>query len=229
MHSTIAIVEPQYLYALGLQQILRSLLPSVEVVRYDNVEECQHDINRTDGARPYFVHFFVADSLLANSATADFFRSLPQITIALSHSAMPIPKTFPVLNLAADEATVYQQLLHLHHGGHSGTQAARLRQANENIKGNRETQHGHISTNIPLSAREIDVLRLVAKGLLNKEIADRLCISQNTVITHRMHITEKLGIRSVSALTVYAVLNDIVSYEEIYSSSNEPREPYDPH
>ena len=58
-----------------------------------------------------------------------------------------------------------------------------------------------------LTQREIDVLKLVASGKINKEIADELQISINTVLTHRKNITAKLGIRSVSGLSVYAMMN----------------------
>ncbi|MFI3240174.1 MAG: helix-turn-helix transcriptional regulator [Bacteroidales bacterium] len=61
-----------------------------------------------------------------------------------------------------------------------------------------------------LSQREIDVLRLVAAGYLNKEIADELSISINTVLTHRKNITFKLGIRSVSGLSFYAMMNGYI-------------------
>ena len=66
-----------------------------------------------------------------------------------------------------------------------------------------------------LSDREIDVLKSVALGLSNKEVADHLCISINTVITHRKNITSKLGIKSISGLTVYALLNNIIQAEEV--------------
>ena len=49
-----------------------------------------------------------------------------------------------------------------------------------------------------LSGREIEVLRLISAGKINKEIADELCISVNTVITHRKNISSKLGIKSAS-------------------------------
>jgi DNA-binding CsgD family transcriptional regulator len=61
-----------------------------------------------------------------------------------------------------------------------------------------------------LSQREIDVLRLVALGYINKEIADRLSISLNTVLSHRKNITAKLGIRSASGLSFYALMNGII-------------------
>ncbi len=62
-----------------------------------------------------------------------------------------------------------------------------------------------------LSARETDVLKLVATGLTNKEIADRLHISINTVLTHRKNISAKLGIKSVSGLSVYAMMNGYIN------------------
>lgn len=61
-----------------------------------------------------------------------------------------------------------------------------------------------------LSSREIDVLRLIAAGKLNKEIADTLCISVNTVITHRKNLSSKLGIKSASGLSLYAMMNGII-------------------
>ncbi len=62
----------------------------------------------------------------------------------------------------------------------------------------------------PLTPRELDVLRLVTQGLLNKEIADRLEISLHTVISHRKNITAKLGIKTVSGLTIYALMHGLV-------------------
>ncbi len=64
-----------------------------------------------------------------------------------------------------------------------------------------------------LSIRETEVLKLVVAGLSNKEIAERLHISIHTVITHRKHISEKTGIRSVSGLTLFAVVRKIISPE----------------
>jgi regulator of cell morphogenesis and NO signaling len=62
-----------------------------------------------------------------------------------------------------------------------------------------------------LSAREREVLVLVARGMMNKEIADSLNISMHTVITHRKNITAKLGIKTIPGLTVYAILNGIIT------------------
>ena len=69
--------------------------------------------------------------------------------------------------------------------------------------------------NVELSNREVDVLVALAKGLTNKEISDQLFISVHTVITHRKNIIRKTGIKSVSGLTVYALLNNLVDESDI--------------
>jgi DNA-binding CsgD family transcriptional regulator len=66
-----------------------------------------------------------------------------------------------------------------------------------------------------ISDREKDVLRLVATGLTNKEIADKLFISTHTVITHRKNITKKLGIKTIAGLTMYALINRLIIPEDI--------------
>ncbi|MCD8044604.1 MAG: LuxR C-terminal-related transcriptional regulator [Tannerellaceae bacterium] len=66
-----------------------------------------------------------------------------------------------------------------------------------------------------LSIREKDVLHLIVKGSTNKEIADKLNISLNTVLTHRKNITTKLGIKTVSGLTYYAIMNGFLSTDDI--------------
>lgn len=61
-----------------------------------------------------------------------------------------------------------------------------------------------------LSIREKEILASVAKGMTNKEIAEAFSISVNTVMTHRRNISTKLGINSISGLTVYAVINKLI-------------------
>jgi DNA-binding CsgD family transcriptional regulator len=61
-----------------------------------------------------------------------------------------------------------------------------------------------------LSEREIGVLKEVALGKTNKEIAEALFISAHTVITHRKNITQKLGIKTVSGLTMYAIIHNLI-------------------
>ena len=66
-----------------------------------------------------------------------------------------------------------------------------------------------------LSDRENEILVSIVQGMTNQEIANRHFISIHTVITHRKNIIRKTGIKSVSGLTVYALLNNLITYEDI--------------
>ena len=66
-----------------------------------------------------------------------------------------------------------------------------------------------------LSDREKDVIICVVQGMTNKEIANHLCISTNTVITHRRNIARKLQIHSPAGLTIYAIVNNLVDISSV--------------
>ena len=66
-----------------------------------------------------------------------------------------------------------------------------------------------------LSDREKDVIVALVQGMSNKEIADHLCISTNTVITHRRNIARKLQIHSPAGLTIYAIVNGLVDISSV--------------
>jgi DNA-binding CsgD family transcriptional regulator len=70
--------------------------------------------------------------------------------------------------------------------------------------------HGHQEYH-QLTNREEEILRLIVKGHLNKEIAEKLHISHNTVLTHRKNIISKTGIKTVSGLTFYAIRKGLIS------------------
>ena len=72
-----------------------------------------------------------------------------------------------------------------------------------------------------LSSREIEVIREIINGNSNKEIAEKLFISTHTVITHRKNITHKLGIKSISGLTIYAILHGLVEIDQYKQKTQE--------
>jgi DNA-binding NarL/FixJ family response regulator len=74
---------------------------------------------------------------------------------------------------------------------------------------------------IDLTEREKTIVRLVSLGFTNKQIAGQLFLSAHTVITHRKNISSKLGIKSVSGLTVYAIVNNIITIEEVTSKPDQ--------
>jgi DNA-binding NarL/FixJ family response regulator len=77
-------------------------------------------------------------------------------------------------------------------------------------------EKGLKKTDNQLSDREKDIVVQIAKGLTNKEIANQLFLSVHTVITHRKNIGNKLGIKSASGLTVYAILNKLIDMKDLY-------------
>ena len=74
---------------------------------------------------------------------------------------------------------------------------------------------GGLQNSDALSDREKDVIVSLVQGMSNKEIADHLCISVNTVITHRRYIARKLQIHSAAGLTIYAIVNGLVDISSV--------------
>ena len=96
-----------------------------------------------------------------------------------------------------------------------------IEESQNNILNKLKTLIGNLATDnskseVPdeISKREVDILKNIALGLSNKEIADKLFISTHTVVTHRKNITRKLGIKTVPGLTIYAILNKIININD---------------
>jgi len=70
-----------------------------------------------------------------------------------------------------------------------------------------------------LSQREKEIIVCVIKGMTNKQIAESLCLSTHTVITHRRNISAKLQIHSTAGLTIYAIVNKLVELDEVKNVS----------
>ena len=76
---------------------------------------------------------------------------------------------------------------------------------NKNIRSSKESCEG-----VKLSDREIQIIQLIAEGLANKQIADKLFISPHTVMTHRKHVMSKLGINNTASLVMYAIRENLI-------------------
>ena len=79
----------------------------------------------------------------------------------------------------------------------------------------------YVKTGEPLSVREREIVVCIVKGMSNKQIADTLCISTHTVITHRRNIVAKLQIHSPAGLTIYAIVHKLVDLSEIRDTITE--------
>lgn len=92
--------------------------------------------------------------------------------------------------------------------------SVKLRQS-DGVRASADISEEDTKNEFTLGDREKDIIRCVAKGKSNKEIADELCISVHTVATHRRNISSKLGIHSAAGLTIFAILHKLVNLEDV--------------
>ena len=85
----------------------------------------------------------------------------------------------------------------------------------ENDTFNAEEEPQNVGKDESLSEREKEIVRCIVNGMTNKEVAEQLFISVNTVLTHRKNIARKLSIHSTAGLTIYAIANGIVNLEDV--------------
>ena len=188
-NPAIAVLTPNILVGAGLRSMLERMVPQASVELLRTFEEY------LEAGPDRFVHCFVTAPVFR--AHAAFFRERSHRTIVLTHGS-PCAGMHS-LNVETDEEEFVHALVrmqqHVRRPEHALTDRTPAAQ--------------------PLSDRETEVLTLIARGLINKEIADRLGIGLTTVISHRRNIMEKLGIRSVAGLAVHALTTGLVDADEI--------------
>ena len=178
----------------ALKDILWELFNHVEIHIYGSMDSFIRDSNR------HFVHFFVSSDMLFSNS--EEFETLKHMTTVLTDGMNPnlIQSGYRTLDITSAEDEMIDRLMHLQQIG---------------LYGEIQTNGGPDPLRNELTEREKEVLRMIVKGLTNKEIAQELGISVPTVIFHRNNICEKLQTRSIGKLTVYAILSGIVSIKEI--------------
>lgn len=191
----LSIVSPDTLAVMGLRQLLQNVLPIMTVEAFSSVEELE------EAGPELFAHYFVDISVFLTNRP--FFQERRRKTIVLTctpeHSSQL--SDFHCICVTQPEAQLVRALLALEQHAHS--------------HGRHLPSQPRPAVHKTLSVREVEVLTLIVQGYINKEIADRLHISLTTVITHRKNIMDKLGIHSVSGLTIYAVVNGYVDMDMI--------------
>ncbi len=177
----IAVITPHTLLNLGLKHLFQRYF-DVTPALYNQAESFFND-----SPEQFDAYMLQPDMLVAYS---DFF--LPRkskIMLLTTHCETAIENFAPSLPVHEDEEAMLERI---------GRFIEQLDRQSENLPHE-------------LSPRETEVLKLVAKGFMNKEIADQLNISINTVLSHRKNLTAKLGIKTVSGLSFYAMMNGYIS------------------
>ena len=193
--KVIAIVDPNTLAAMGLKGLLQSVVPILNVDTFGSFAELS--ANHPE----HYFHYFVAMNVVLEQMA--FFTEHRRKTIVLTLSLDTTSQLagFHALCINQPEEDLVRSLLALEQHAH--------RQGR-----NLPSMPSMLSRKV-LTDREIEVMSLIVQGFINKEIADRLSIGLATVVTHRKNIMEKLGLRSVSALTIYAVTHGYVDINKI--------------
>ncbi len=191
----VAIIDHNTLAVMGLKNILQNVMPIMTVDTYGSFLELE-----TNNPEQYF-HYFVAMNIVLENKAFFMERKRKTIVLTVSFSNTSLPSDFHCLCINVSEQELIRSLLTL-----------------------QQHAHGH-GENLPpmpailkqkiLTDREIEVMSLIVQGYINKEIADKLNIGLATVITHRKNIMDKLGMKSVSALTIYAVMHGYVDINKI--------------
>ncbi len=198
-HPALAIVTDNRLEALGIRELVLRARPKAQVRIFRHPEDY---LAETVGEADII---YIDSGLLA--VFGDRFRGrrvqvVPVVasSVAGADPLSPTPDTRLFLSPEWSEETLQRVIL-------KSFDLDREQKEKESEKG--------------LSHRETDVLKEVARGLTNKEIADKLNISMNTVMTHRKNITAKLNIKTVSGLTFYALMNNLISGDEVVNKAAE--------
>ena len=191
----VAIIDTNTLAAMGLKQILQNVMPVMTVDTFGSFTDLE------SGQSDVYFNYFVAMSIVLEHK--DFFleRRRKTIVLTLSLDTMSQLSDFHCLCVNVPEQQLVRSLLFLQQGAHG--------------KGKNLPPMPDIISRKILTDREIEVMSLIVQGYINKEIAERLNIGLATVITHRKNIMDKLGVKSVSALTIYAVMHGYVDINKI--------------
>ena len=196
MSNRIIICEASEIITAGLYDIIQGIAGFDVVARVDTPEQLSEKILSTD-----------ANMLVINPNLLGFTdRNLPQ----------QLKKDSQNLTVIALVTNYIEPSILKPYDGVIEIGDTKLKVINKLNQFSQESEKQDKSDDVELSKREIDVLVAVAKGMMNKEIADQMNISIHTVISHRKNITRKTGIKSVSGLTVYALLNNLIDENEVY-------------
>ncbi len=202
-HPEIAIIDPNTLTCLGLENLLQEIIPVAVIRTFSSFQEL------VDDTPDMYAHYFVATQIYFSHTTFFLKRKFQTIVLCTADNAQQL-KGVLTLNICQDQQHLAKAILMLHSHGHKDGHRGMPPQMHRHQGAGMTTDDGS-----GLTAREVEVLSMVARGMINKEIADRLNISLTTVITHRKNITEKLGIKTVSGLAIYAVMHGYIEADSI--------------
>ncbi len=188
----ILLAEPSYLVRKGLSTILSELKTITHIEEIANADDLKESL------LSLLPNLIIINTTITNSPEIDQIlkKHAPDaIIVYIFNTPLPDDSNEKTLSVFDSKSTLLNKL----RNQVKNVQQSVIQQENSE----------------DLSEREKEVLTKVALGRTNKEVANELYISTHTVISHRKNITRKLGIKTVSGLTVYAILNQLIKLEDI--------------
>lgn len=188
----ILVAEPSYLVRKGLSTILNELKTITQIEEISGADELKNSLTSM------LPNIIIINTTISSLGEVDFCikKYAPESTIiSIYNTPIPNNSNEKTLSVFDKKSTLLNKLRN---------QVKSVQQTNFQQENSED-----------LSDREKEVLRKVALGKTNKEVANELFISTHTVISHRKNITRKLGIKTVSGLTVYAILNQLIAMDDI--------------
>ncbi|MBI9061748.1 MAG: response regulator transcription factor [Marinilabiliaceae bacterium] len=187
----ILFADQSYIVRKGFTSLLEHFNEVETVLTVAGKEECREAVQ---SMAPHIV--FINTSFFTSTEMNEFKGMMPDKThiLYLFNSVLPDESPANQLSIFESKASLIDK----------------IHQVIQKINTSKTTSESE-----ELSPREKLILKHVALGHTNKAIGELLFISSHTVISHRKNITRKLGIKTVSGLTVYAILNNLIQMEDI--------------
>lgn len=193
-HYRIVLIEPSPIITAGLQELVKGER-EFEVIAV--FADCCHSAEHINDLRPDLIILnpLIVDFKYRHCVKDLFFGNVPLVALVYQYVEPEMLKHYrAVIDIEDERAKIVRK----------------LRQVMETVTPRQEVAEGN-----ELSEREKEILVSVAKGMINKEIAEQHHISIHTVISHRKNISRKTGIKSVAGLTVFAILNNLLDINDV--------------
>lgn len=188
----IAIIDSNILSCLALKEILEDIIPTAAVRIFSSFEEFE------DKTCDTYAHYFISSQIYFNNVNFFLPRKIRCVILTQGEKPATLQGLYTI-NTYQSEKALTKDILQLYKHGHQ----------------HQPPVQEDMTVPELLTKREIEVLILITRGYINKEIAEELHIGLTTVISHRKNIQEKLGIKSVPGLTIYAVMHGYINVNEI--------------
>lgn len=192
----VAIVDPSPAFGCGLKVLLEENTSTLNIIGvYTNISDFR--LGKIRNVDVIILNLLLIDF---HSTVRDYFSDYQTDAILVA---------IPYGHINAKALVDFDGVLDVFEDG--AKMVRRLNEIIEKCSYDDEDKYDDIS----ISAQDTEIIIAVAKGLSNKDIADKLCLSPHTIISHRQKISRKIGYKGIAGFTSYAILNGLIEHSEV--------------